>query len=417
MCGTDTATGGLVIKNSTLPPPCNHNHPVSESTENGTRSVVNNLSSEIPLNLDHGDPRMFESYWKKVGDRCKFTIEGHESLSYFANPKNLCWFLEPKLEEEIKKLHKMVGNVKVEEEDQFIIVGNGSSQLIQAAFYALSPLDDSNPINVVSAAPYYSCYPEMAGLLKSGLYKWGGDAHSFNDKEEPFIEMVTSPNNPSGVIREPVVNGGGAKGKVIYDLAYYWPQYTPITAKLDHDLMLFTVSKCTGHAGSRIGWAIVKDKEVAKRMIKFMEISTIGVAKESQLRAAKLLGVISDSCSNVWSPNLESFFEYGHLVLKERWEKLREVVKKNPLLSLQKYPLQYCHFFGDFSESHPAFAWMNCKNGSKDLEKILRGNKILVRGGRQFGTDPNYVRISMVCKEEEFNLFLQRLSAIKEISD
>lgn len=84
-----------------------------------------------------------------------------------------------------------------------------------------------------------------------------------------------------------------------------------------------------------------------------MEISTIGVAKESQLRAAKLLGVISDSCSNVWSPNFESFFEYGHLVLKERWEKLREVVKKNPLLSLQKYPLQYCHFFGDFSESHP----------------------------------------------------------------
>lgn len=109
---------------------------------------------------------MFESYWKKVGDRCKFTIEGHESLSYFANPKNLCWFLEPKLEEEIKKLHKMVGNVKVEEEDQFIIVGNGSSQLIQAAFYALSPLDDSNPINVVSAAPYYSVsLPSMSACL------------------------------------------------------------------------------------------------------------------------------------------------------------------------------------------------------------------------------------------------------------
>ena len=91
----------------------------------------------------------------------------------------------------------------------------------------------------------------MIEILHSGLYKWAGDAYTFNKDGRPYIEVVNSPNNPDGTHREAVVNGG--KGKVIYDFAYYWPQYTAITSAADHDIMLFTLSKCTGHAGSRIG--------------------------------------------------------------------------------------------------------------------------------------------------------------------
>ena len=42
-------------------------------------------------------------------------------------------------------------------------------------------------------------------------------------------------------------------GILIHDLAYYWPQYTPISSPANYDLMLFTLSKSTGHAGMRIG--------------------------------------------------------------------------------------------------------------------------------------------------------------------
>lgn len=83
------------------------------------------------------------------------------------------------------------------------------------------------------------------------MFQWGGDVAVY-DKNESYIEVVTSPNNPDGTLRVPVVNSA-AKGKLIHDLAYYWPQYTPITYEADHDVMLFTFSKCTGHAGSRIG--------------------------------------------------------------------------------------------------------------------------------------------------------------------
>ncbi|KAE9454657.1 hypothetical protein C3L33_13456, partial [Rhododendron williamsianum] len=216
----------------------------------------------------------------------------HQFMSYFSDSKNVCWYLEPELENEIKQLHRVVGNASVD--DYHVVVGTGSSQLLQATLYALcSPSDDSNPMNVVSAAPYYSCYPELTNFLRSGLYKWGGDARTYNEGG-PYIEFVTSPNNPDGRIREAIVKKG--QGKLVHDLAYYWPQYTPIT-----------------------------------------------------------------SCV--------------------------------------------------------AFAWMKCnKEDVEDCEKFLRGQKIITRNGRRFGCDLKYVRMSLVGKEEEFKLFLERLLAIQGTS-
>lgn len=64
-----------------------------------------------------------------------------------------------------------------------------------------------------------------------------------------------------------------------------------------------------------------------------------------------------------------------------------------------------------------AFAWIKCKEGIEDCEKIFRGHKILTRSGRRFGSEPGYVRVSMVSKEEEFNLFIERLSVIQTIEN
>ncbi|KAH0669615.1 hypothetical protein KY285_025486 [Solanum tuberosum] len=333
MCGTDDC----VVKCSSVP---------CENSENDLKDA-----STI-INLDHGDPTTYESYWRKKGNKCDITFNGDDSLSYFANGKSLCWFLESKLEEQITRLYNVVGNAIVD--DHYTIVGTGSSQLMQAALYALSPIDQL-AISVVSATPFYSAYPEVTDFVRSGLHKWVGDARTF-EKSRAYIEFITSPNNPDGVIREP---------------------YTAITIPANHDVMLFTISKCTGHASSRIGWAVVKDKEVARKMIKFMEISTIGVSKEAQLRAAKILEVISDSCLD---PNMENFFEYSQSLMTNMWKRLRQVVTANELFVLQTYPLQYCLFTKDFCESHPAFAWLICKAvEEEDCEKILKEHKIHTR--------------------------------------
>ena len=66
-----------------------------------------------------------------------------------------------------------------------------------------------------------------------------------------FIEFVTSPNNPDGKLSEAVLKGPNVK--TINDHAYYWPHFTPIPSPANQDLMIFTMSKLTGHAGTRFG--------------------------------------------------------------------------------------------------------------------------------------------------------------------
>ncbi|KAE8023508.1 hypothetical protein FH972_009195 [Carpinus fangiana] len=296
-----------------------------------------------------GDPTAFEPFWRKMGDKCKVVIDGGDLMSYFSDVGNVCWFLEPELGDAIRRLHRVVGNAVTE--DRHIVVGTGSTQLFQAALYALTTPAGVGPVSVVSSAPYYSSYPEVVDCLRSGLYKWGGDACTF-DKDGPFIEVVNSPNNPDGTLRESVVKSG--RGNIIYDLAYYWPQYTAITSAADHDIMLFTCSKCTGHAGSRIGWALVKDKEIAKKMTQYITITSIGVSKESQFRTAKIMEVICDGCQNVGSSaESENFFGYARELMSKRWQKLREALEHSECLSLFKYQQERCLFTGELNERLP----------------------------------------------------------------
>ncbi|GMN45977.1 hypothetical protein TIFTF001_015155 [Ficus carica] len=359
----------------------------SASSSSASVAEVEDGGEEV-VNLDHGDPTMYESYWQIMGEKTTIVIPGWQSISYFSDIRSTCWFLEPEFAKQVVRLHKVVGNA--ETEGHHIVVGTGSSQLYLAALYALSSKEAAEPMSVVSAAPYYSSYPLMTDYQKSGLHKWAGEARSFN-KPGPFVELITSPNNPDGFVRHSIVNQTG--GALIHDLAYYWPQYTPITSPADNDLTLFTVSKSTGHAGMRIGWALVKDLEVAKRMTKFIELSTIGVSKDSQLRAAKVLEAVADSCEQAGSSEFsESFFEVSYRLMTERWQHLRDAVNTSGRFGLPEFTPAFCHFHGHNLQPQPAFAWLRCLNGVEDCESFLRGFNILTRGGKHFGASPEYVR-------------------------
>ncbi|XP_073014169.1 tryptophan aminotransferase-related protein 2 [Typha latifolia] len=371
---------------------------------NGARAVTN--ASAI-INLDHGDPTMFESFWRRIGEKGTIVIPGWQTMSYFSDATKLCWFLEPDFAHEVRRLHGLVGNAVVEE--RHVIVGTGSTQLFQAALYALSPPDASEPMSVVSAVPYYSSYPSVTDYLRSGLFRWFGDAHAF--KGETYIELVCSPNNPDGTIKEAVLKS--KFGKTIHDLAYYWPQYTAIVGTADHDIMLFTVSKSTGHAGTRLGWALVKDRDVAKKMVKFIELNTIGVSKDSQLRAAKILKVVSDGYELPNPDGMDKLFDFGRRLMAARWERLHEAVKASGFFSLPEFSSGFCTFFKERTATYPAFAWLKCeKEEIRDCEGFLKEHNILTRSGKHFGVASKFVRVSMLDRDENFDLFVKRISSL-----
>jgi hypothetical protein len=69
----------------------------------------------------------------------------------------------------------------------------------------------------------------------------------------------------------------------------------------------------------------------------------------------------------------------------------------------------------NFLVSPTAFAWLECKEGIKDCEEFLRGFDIVGRGGKAFGADPKFVRVSLLCRDEDFNGIIERLLEIKGI--
>lgn len=172
-------------------------------------------------------------------------------------------------------------------------------------------------------------------------------------------------------------------------------------------------------------------------MVKYIELNTIGVSKDSQLRAAKVLRTVSDSSGMAHHFEGETFFGFSHRSMELRWTSLREAVNKSGIFSLPDFTPEFCNYWSRVFEPLPgkllflqsnfipffvlaslyltlcaAFAWLKCEDGIEDCETFLRGHKIWTRSGRYFGVGPSYVRISMLDRDRTFNLFVKRLSRI-----
>ena len=108
-------------------------------------------------------------------------------------------------------------------------------------------------------------------------------------------------------------------------------------------------------------WALVKDKDIAEKMTDYIAISSIGVSKESQVRAAKVIGVLCDGCENVGLAESENFFEFSRNLMARRWQKLREALKQSECFTLFKHPREHCLFTGEFTKTLPGTCSINTK--------------------------------------------------------
>ncbi|KAK6940068.1 Alliinase, EGF-like domain [Dillenia turbinata] len=385
------------------------NYPICECNTCYEGPDCSQFSSLCVVDADGGNPLFLEPFWVKHAASSAVVVAGWHRMSY-AYDSAATPLMSQELEKKIRKLHKLVGNAV--SDNRFIVFGVGSTQLLAAAIYALSSNLSNPPAQIVASVPHYPVYQAQADMFRSVDFEFLGDPSlrkNTTDLSTEFIEIVTSPNNPDGQLNRPILQGSSAK--TVYDHAYYWPHFTPIPAPADGDVMTFTLSKLTGHAGSRFGWALIKDEEVFKKMYMFITINSMGMSHDSQLRALKLLNVVLEG-------NGKEIHEFGYETMRKRWEVLRKTLSSSKRFSLQETPSHFCSFSQKVRELSPAFAWVKCEGEEEvDCTAMLLAGGIIGRGGSMFGAEKRYVRLSVLRSQDDFDILIQKLEALVSEED
>ncbi|XP_031132098.1 tryptophan aminotransferase-related protein 4-like [Ipomoea triloba] len=358
---------------------------------------------------DSGDPLFLEPFWVQNAASSAVVVSGWHRMSYSFPDSSI---FSQQLENHIRKVHAIARNAITD--GKYIVFGVGSTQLCNAAVYALSLENSSSlsPAKVVAKIPFYPLYKMQTEYFETKNYEFEGDPsllRNDTDAAGNVIEFVTSPNNPDGHLRAPVV--GGPFARTIYDRAYYWPHFTAIPAAADEDLSIFTISKLTGHAGSRFGWAIVKDKSVYENMVAYIRTAELGISKETQLRALSLLKTVVQGDGR-------GIFNFSYEKMKNRWERLSQIISQSRRFTLQEISPNYCNFFEKIRGPSPAYAWVKClREEETDCGAVLEAAKIIGRAGSMFSAEDRYVRLSLLKRDDDFEQLLARLRELVAIED
>ncbi|KAG5525340.1 hypothetical protein RHGRI_031871 [Rhododendron griersonianum] len=378
------------------------------------------FSPDCPADVDSGNPLFLEPFWMQNAASGALLVSGWHRMSYsYDDDSNI----SEELVKHVRKLHSIVGNAITE--GRFIVFGTGSTQLLNAAVHSLALTNSSSRAGVVTTKPFYpvnplldlrfflffnsvtmiaimvenlireakrtqigyevselesissltkqynnmantQAYKSQTDFFRSLDYNFVGDTSLFKnatDGNANFIEFVTSPNNPDGLLKKAVLEGPHAKA--INDHAYFWPHYTAIPAPADEDVMIFTLSKLTGHAGSRFGWALIKDEAVYQAMSAYASQISFGVSHDTQLVALKLLKFVAQGKGEI--------FDFGFETMRNRWEILGKTLSVSSRFSIQEIEPQYCSFYQKVREPSPAYAWFKCeREEDEDCYAVLR---------------------------------------------
>lgn len=111
--------------------------------------------------VNSGDPLFLEPFWMQNAASSATVVAGWHRMSYAFNDHTIT---SQELEKHIRELHSIVGNAVTE--GKYIVFGTGSTQLLNAAVYALSLKNSSSPSRVVVSIPFY---PRITNFMEIHL--------------------------------------------------------------------------------------------------------------------------------------------------------------------------------------------------------------------------------------------------------
>ena len=353
------------------------------------------------LDMRIGDPIFMQEYWQLIEKLFDKTIaQSRTSISWGMN-YDYAQTWQP-LKDQIVKLHKLIGNAETNGYE--IVIGNGISQLLSASTYALSKKGVGN---ICAGAPHWSRFESLAraGVVAATVgttVYFRFNSISPTKENRPFwssAEIITIPSNPENFTNEKK----SVCTYTIHDLCYYWPQYCSESShiKRKDDIMLFGLSKATGHAGTRVGWALVKNPQIATDMKAYVVMTTSGVSMDAQKRAKDVIECIG----HVRNEEMMNCFEIGQYELTNRWTQLLMATEYNDV------GFKVLNHSGLFAWCE----WTGPWNGDKLMgaQRLLDRYDVLGIEGEAFGNPRDHAkfRISIGCDKDTFNEFIKRLSS------
>lgn len=232
-----------------------------------------------------------------------------------------------------------------------LVLGNGASQILDAYSGVIGT-------RISYEAPHW---PRFNILLNRNEYSsWGATP----------VKLVTYPNNPNGSLYD-------LSDADIVDASYHWPHYYrkgEIPKKLVNDTIVFSFAKLTGFASMRLGWAFVRNKDMAAEMKDYIEMTTGPVSLEAQCKAFDILK----------RKNIDPVVAKAKQVLEYRWEQLEQFyVGKHRGMFLYVYDPEY-----------------------KFEAKNIKGQR-----GKAFGeASDDMIRVNIGCSTEDFKELIERIS-------
>ena len=373
-CAVDTRVAELTLSRPWWSSRESLNRPVSSAMINRNMAYL-------------GNSRLFLSASAKSASKEKGLVEPPRSP------------VSKHLNSAIRALHTSAGNVK-DVEEYNLVVGAGGVQMLNAAMYAMNKKIERETLarnesynfksRFTAQAPHYSHFKIFAD--SRGEMSWDAEAKV---STEHLVEIITSPNNPDGKRSSAKIQQN--RGLQIHDHVYHWPSILDADEEnvaLDDELMVFSLSKLTGYAASRIGWALVKDPLVAKDMASYVWLQSTHASVEAQYSAVRAIRTILRSLNQDYN-----FFSFMHDELRSRWASM-----ENAMNASSQSKIEHVGVAGG------PCAWLKCTSRNKTAcSSQLRDAGIVSEGGQTFGASPEYTRVCIASERSNFELFLQRL--------
>jgi hypothetical protein len=326
------------------------------------------------------------------------------------------------LEQRIRQLHEAVGNVK-NVSSYHVLPCYGATGCGQAVINALASVlgeRETRQYTLAGQRPLYFDYPNWAPAANGGAawaLVWNQSAiedPSRLGQDGDVVELLNTPANPDGAHRTPAVTN---TSKLIVDAVFNWPYQNRVpVVELDFPIQLYSMSKNTGHAGTRFGWALIQDDDVYQEALNHVGVTTLGISIDGQARAATILQAVLDTLEDeperaardLTAPSCArssqgSFYNQSKLILAGRWAQVEAAAEQCPTSRSMRLVN---------TASGGANLWLKFEPNGTDAEGVLSGQAGLrAIGGAQFLVDPSFARINMLVSDSTFSLLRQRIKA------